>query len=164
MNKKEIYLSFLLLAIAFVILLLTLLPYQPDDKIPSSSKITPIPSLTPKPTLSPVIILSPDISKPLKSPQKIVGLVDKSWVFEGSFPLELFDSQYRSLFRGNAAAPNWLDDDSKYTNFSATLKFITKKESGFLMIKNDNSSGMPQNDKSITIPVFLNIQYTNNEK
>jgi hypothetical protein len=155
MNKKEIYLSFLLLAVAFVVLLLTLLPYRPDVKITGAPPSPPPPSVTPKPSLSPVIILSPDISKPLKSPQKIIGLVDKTWVFEGSFPLELFDNQYRSLFKGNAAAPNWLDEDSKYTNFSATLKFITKKQSGFLMIKNDNPSGLPQNDKSLTIPVVF---------
>ena len=155
MNKKEIYLSFLLLAVAFVVLLLTLLPYRPDTKVPGLPKIPPTPSVTPVPSLSPIIILSPDISQSLKSPQKIVGLIDKTWVFEGSFPLELFDNQYRSLFKGNAAAPNWLDDDSKYTNFSATLNFITKKQTGFLMIKNDNPSGIPQNDKSLTIPVVF---------
>ena len=155
MNKKEIYLSVLLLAIAFVVLLVTLYPYRPDPSISSTSKIPFTPTVTPIPSLSPVVILSPNLTLPLKSPQKIIGLIDKSWVFEASFPLELFDSQLRSLFRGTASAPNWLDKDSTYTDFSANIKFSTKKPNGFLLIKNDNPSGIPENNKSIQIPVIF---------
>lgn len=155
MNKKEIYLSVFLLAVAFVILLLTLFPYRPDLVITNNPKVPPIPSVTPLPSASPVIILSPNISEALKSPQKIIGLIDKSWVFEGSFPVELFDSQYRSLVKVTGLAPNWLEDDSKYTNFTATLNFSTNQTNGYLKFKNDNPSGLPQNNKYIDIPVFF---------
>lgn len=156
MNKKEIYLSFFLFAVAFVVLLVTLYPYRPysfDEK--STTIVIKTPTLTPIPSASPVIIFSPNLSLPLKSPQKIIGMIDKSWVFEASFPLELFDSQHKSLYKGTASAPNWLDEDSKYTDFTANLKFTTTLENGFLKINNDNPSGLSQNEKSILIPVKL---------
>jgi hypothetical protein len=155
MKKVEIYISFILLSLAFVILLITLYPYRPT---PSSLSVAKIPTITPTPSLSPVISLSPNISTPLSSPQKIIGLIDKSWVFEAAFPIELFNSQNKNLFQGSASAPDWLEGTSTFTQFSATLKFSTTDKSGYLKIKNDNPSGLPQNDKSISIPVIFSLK------
>lgn len=157
MKKAEIYISFILLSLAFVILLVTLYPYRRDTaSLPPP--INKIPSITPTPSPSPVVILSPNLFSPLKSPQKIIGLIERSWVFEATFPVELFDNQNRSLFQGNASAPNWLSDQEKYTDFSATLKFSTKSKNGYLKIQNDNPSGIPQNNKSIIIPVIFSLK------
>ncbi|HWS48489.1 MAG TPA: hypothetical protein VN174_00380 [Candidatus Methanoperedens sp.] len=152
MNKKEIYLSLTLLALAFVILLTTLLPYHRENPTPSPSIISQ-PSAIPTPSFSPIIILSPNISKPLTSPLKLIGLIDKSWVFEGSFPIELLDNQNKSLFKSTASAPNWLEEESKYTSFMAVFNFVTYSPSGFVQVKNSNPSGLPENDKRVTIPV-----------
>ncbi|MFA5025566.1 MAG: Gmad2 immunoglobulin-like domain-containing protein [Candidatus Shapirobacteria bacterium] len=153
MKKVEIYISFILLSIAFVILLATLYPYRQTNV--SNSTLTETPGIVePTPRSSPVVILSPDISKPLLSPQKIIGLIDKSWVFEGSFPLELFDNQDKIIYQGKASAPNWIEDTDKFTTFTANLVFKTTSKSGFLKIKNDNPSGLPQNNKSLIIPII----------
>jgi hypothetical protein len=152
MKKVEIYISFILLSLAFVILLITLYPYRP---VVSSDSIVKISTITPTPSSSPVVILSPNLSLPLESPQKIIGLIDKSWVFEAAFPIELFNSQNKNLFQGQASAPDWLENSGKFTQFSATLNFSTTDKSGFLKIKNDNPSALPQNDKSIQIPVIF---------
>ncbi len=160
MKKTEIYISFILLSLAFVVLLLTLYPYRRESTL-LQQQVKVIPTVTVIPTNSPVIILSPNLSQPFKSPQRIVGLIDKSWVFEGSFPIKLFDSQNKILFDGIASAPNWLEGEEKLTDFSATLKFSTTSLRGYLKIKNDNPSGLPQNDKNFNIPIIFSIQ---NEK
>jgi len=157
MNKKEIYLSFTLLALAFVILLTTLLPYHQENSIPNPNLVAN-PSPIPTPSFSPLIILSPDITKPLTSPLKLTGLIDKSWVFEGSFPIELLDNQNRSLSKSTATAPNWLEEESKYTSFMAVFNFITQSQNGFIEVKNSNPSGLPINDKSFSIPITFSTQ------
>ncbi|HBP51496.1 MAG: hypothetical protein US68_C0010G0095 [Candidatus Shapirobacteria bacterium GW2011_GWE1_38_10] len=101
----------------------------------------------------PVIVSSPNLSQSIKSPVTISGKIDRSWVFEGSFPVELLDSNGKSIFKGNATVPNWTETLDKYADFSLDLKYTTKLSTGTLIIKNDNPSGLPENDKSYKIPI-----------
>jgi hypothetical protein len=153
MKKVEIYISFILLSLAFVILLATLYPYRRPD-LPKNI-VNKIPTITPIPSISPVVILSPNLTLPLKSPQKIIGLVNRSWVFEAAFPIELFSAKNKSLYQGSASVPNWSEGSDKFIQFSAILNFSTPEKTGYLKINNDNPSGLPQNDKSIQIPVIF---------
>jgi len=107
------------------------------------------------PTSKPVTISSPDLSKGIKSPLILKGQIDPSWVFEASFPIELFDNQGMSLFSGTASAPNWTESNSNSVEFTATIKFSTTAPSGILKIKNDSPSGLPENDKAFEIPVIF---------
>lgn len=109
------------------------------------------------PVSTPVVISSPDFSQTVKSPIKIIGKIDRSWVFEGSFPIELLDDQGISLFKGIASVPNWTDGTEKFVEFSITIKFSTKTSSGELIFNNDNPSGLSENSKEFKIPViFIN--------
>jgi len=107
------------------------------------------------PVSSPVIISSPDLLQSVKSPITLIGKIDRSWVFEASFPIELFDNQNKSLYVGTASVPNWTEGDNQFIDFTANIKFSTTTKSGILEIRNDNPSGMPENDKSISIPVIF---------
>ena len=101
----------------------------------------------------PVIISSPDLSQSVKSPLTLSGQIDPSWIFEASFPIELFDNQGKSLFKGFASVPSWTDGNSNLVDFTATVKFSTTTTSGTLEIRNDNPSGLSENSKSFKIPV-----------
>lgn len=107
------------------------------------------------PLLQPVVISSPDLSQAIKSPLTLKGQIDPSWVFEASFPIELFDNQNKSLYVGTASVPNWTEGDNQFIDFTAIIKFSTTAASGILEIRNDNPSGLPENDKSISIPVIF---------
>jgi len=100
-----------------------------------------------------VIISSPDLSQSVKSPLTLSGQIDPSWIFEASFPIELFDNQGKSLFKGFASVPSWTDGNSNLVDFTATVKFSTTTTSGTLEIRNDNPSGLSENSKSFKIPV-----------
>lgn len=105
------------------------------------------------PVSDPITISSPDLSQAIKSPLMLKGKIDPSWVFEASFPIELFDNQGKSLFKGVALAPNWTDSNGNLVEFTATIKFSTTASSGILEIRNDNPSGLPENSKIFEIPV-----------
>lgn len=87
------------------------------------------------------------------SPIKITGEARGSWYFEGSFTAELFDSNSSSLGSTQVTAQSaWTTEN--FVPFLGNLTFsspATKK--GSLIIKNSNPSGLPENEKQITIPV-----------
>lgn len=111
-----------------------------------------------------VYISSPDLSQTIKSPLTLKGKIDPSWVFEASFPIQLFDDQGKSLFKGAASVPNWTDNNGNLVDFTATIKFSTTTTSGILEIKNDNPSGLPENSKIFEIPVIFSPSDQDNLK
>ena len=133
-------------ATAFVVLLITILAYQ----IPTPSpivKFEPTPTSIPTPTPLPVsnVVLSSSTS--------ISGKIDRSWVFEGSFPFEIIDSQGKIILEGIGSSPDWSDGDSFYVDFVINFKLTSKVNNGFLIVRNDNPSGLPQNNKSYKTPL-----------
>ena len=109
---------------------------------------------TPTPTSS------PDLTLPFKSPLTITGKIDRSWVFEGSFPVKLYDDQNKILFQTTGLAPHWTEGSGQFVDFTADLRFSTTAKTGFLVISNDNPSGLPQNSKSIKFPVIFSNSST----
>lgn len=103
----------------------------------------------------PLIISSPDFSQSLSSPFVVTGKVDPSWVFEASFPIELFDDQGNSLFLGTASVPKWTETGAAFADFTAKINFSTTATSGTLEFKKDNPSGLPENNQSFKIPVIF---------
>ena len=124
----------------------------------SSKNIVTIPTVTPVPKL--VTISSPDLTLPFKSPLTITGKIDRSWVFEGSFPVKLYDDQNKILFQTTGLAPHWTEGSGQFVDFTADLRFSTTAKTGFLVISNDNPSGLPQNSKSIKFPVIFSNSST----
>ena len=92
----------------------------------------------------------------LTSPYTLTGQVPGNWSFEASFPVELTDSQGKVLEKTPAHLNgNWMT--TAYVPFSVTLTFtpLTTAESGVLILRKDNPSGMSENDDQVTINVRL---------
>lgn len=89
----------------------------------------------------------------IKSPLKLTGELPGTWYFEANLPVSITDADGKVLVaKGAQATKDWTTTD--YVPFEVTLNFIKPKSStGFIVIKNDNPSGLPENDKTIKIPV-----------
>lgn len=120
---------------------------------------TPIPSVTPTPTVkarqrpTPNLYLANDS---ISSPVTIKGEVPPGWMFEGSFPVLLTDSDGVILYqtKGVEIIPgSWQSGEN--ASFSATLKFNTTKKEGLIVLKKDNPSGLSENDDSYSTSVKL---------
>ncbi|MDD5639602.1 MAG: GerMN domain-containing protein [Candidatus Pacebacteria bacterium] len=92
----------------------------------------------------------------IESPLIIKGSAKGSWFFEASFPIELIDKNNNVIAIGiGMAMANSLTED--FVPFEAKLEFMnSEKKEGFLVFKNDNPSGLPENEKQIKIPVVIN--------
>jgi len=85
-------------------------------------------------------------------PLVVTGSATGPWYFEASFPVKLLDSNGNVLAEAPAQAQgDWMTMD--FVPYIATLNFTTTDTSGTLVLRNDNPSGEPANDKSISIPV-----------
>jgi hypothetical protein len=104
-------------------------------------------------TSQPVVIYPSSNSK-VTNPLRIDGIVPAGWMFEGVFPIKLVDSYKNIIAQGQAKEKitgSWQSGES--VQFEATLNFTTSAKSGFLILENDNPSGLPENSKSFEIPV-----------
>ncbi|MCK9393602.1 MAG: GerMN domain-containing protein [Candidatus Paceibacterota bacterium] len=92
----------------------------------------------------------------IDSPLIIRGKARGSWFFEASFPIELIDNKNNVVATGVAmATANSLTED--FVPFESRMEFVNpEKRDGFLVLKNDNPSGLPENSKQIKIPVVIN--------
>ncbi|MBI3671699.1 hypothetical protein HY249_02810 [Candidatus Azambacteria bacterium] len=90
------------------------------------------------------------------NPLNIYGSARGKWYFEGSFPVSLTDDLGNVLGGGIAIAKgDWTSEN--FAPFEASLDF-KKPEStdkGFLILKKDNPSGLPENDDSLKIRIFF---------
>ncbi|MEK7614829.1 MAG: Gmad2 immunoglobulin-like domain-containing protein, partial [Patescibacteria group bacterium] len=76
------------------------------------------------------------------------------WYFEASFPVELQDKNGNVIAQGPAQAQgDWMTD--AYVPFEATLTFTKPAdgETGTLILRKDNPSGLPEHDDFVKIPV-----------
>ncbi len=103
--------------------------------------------------VSPVSIVQPVANSVVKSPLRVVGSAKGTWFFEGQMPIELRDNNNNSLANGVVKAQgNWMTEQP--VSFVGTLQFkVQGLESGFVIIKKDNPSGIVQDDEMVTIPV-----------
>lgn len=83
----------------------------------------------------------------------VEGEARGSWYFEASFPVELIDGNGKQLVIVPAQAKsNWMTTD--FVPFSVTLSFEKPTTAtGTLILRKDNPSGLPENDKELQIPV-----------
>lgn len=104
----------------------------------------------------PVVILDKLVpGNEVYSPLTITGQAKGSWFFEGSFPMQLRDSNGQVI--GTAvtkATKEWMTDTM--VPFTATLTFdASQTDPGELVFKRDNPSGMPQNDAEVRLGVLI---------
>lgn len=85
----------------------------------------------------------------------VTGSVSGGYFFEGNILVNILDSNKKLLKSGNGNAKGeWMT--SGPVGFDAVLDF-TKLPKGraYIEIHNDNASGLPENDKSILIPIII---------
>jgi hypothetical protein len=90
----------------------------------------------------------------VKNPIILMGKAKGSWFFEGSFPVELVyaPSKGYSIATRAQAEGDWATDD--FVEFGVTLDWPpTAEDTGYLILKKDNPSGLAENDAQIKIPI-----------
>lgn len=90
----------------------------------------------------------------ISSPLVINGSA-KDWYFEGSFVVKLLNDNDEILAQGSAQAQDdWMEDN--FVPFTVELVFDSKgAEKGRLVFEKSNPSGLPENTKSVSLPVLF---------
>jgi hypothetical protein len=104
-----------------------------------------------------IVVDSPKPNDVIKGPFAISGKA-KTWYFEGSFPVELVDSQNNKIAAGFAEAMgDWMTAD--YVPFeTGEINFLSYPKStttGFVVFKKDNPSDMRELDEEFRVPVII---------
>ncbi len=90
------------------------------------------------------------------TPIKVSGQALGSWFFEGSFPAEVTDAKGTVIGRGIIKSQsNWMTDS--FVNFIGEISYQNEPygTNGYVILKKDNPSGLPQNEASVTIPILF---------
>ena len=104
----------------------------------------------------PIVVKNIKDNQEVSSPVKIVGKAKGNWFFEGSFPIDLVDTNDNLIGSAIAKADgDWMTTD--YVNFTASLEYdkSTSSKHALLVLSKDNPSDNPDFDQSIFIPVIL---------
>ncbi len=91
----------------------------------------------------------------VQSPLVVKGEARGSWYFEASFPVKVLDAN--GIVLGQApvqAKGEWMTND--FVPFEGTVTFTTPAtETGTIIFQKDNPSGLPENDRSVSVPVYF---------
>ena len=149
----------ILIFLAFVAVALVLIYYLAVEK---ESKIADMPARAEKPGL--IKVESPFPDQKIKSPFVVKGEARGYWFFEASFPIILADWDGRIIAEHYAQAKGeWMTEN--YVPFEGALEFESPvfegadeshfSRRGFLILKKDNPSGLPENDDALEIQVWF---------
>ncbi|ELR71575.1 hypothetical protein C900_02490 [Fulvivirga imtechensis AK7] len=97
----------------------------------------------------------PQADSQVSSTVKVRGRARGMWFFEGEFPVVLKGEDNKPLAQASARAKgNWMMED--WVTFEADLIFhVSRSQPATLIFKKSNASGMPEHDRSYTVPLFL---------
>jgi len=100
-------------------------------------------------------ITNPMPNQVIESPLKVEGEARGTWFFEATFPVNLLDANGDVIASNPAKAQGeWMTQD--FVPFIAQLIFEKPAtDTGVLVLKKDNPSGLPENDASIEIPILF---------
>lgn len=101
--------------------------------------------------------LSVSPNQGISSPLNMTGQA-RLWYFEASFPIQVLDANGIVLGSGIAQAQgDWMTEN--FVPFKATIIFATSTtETGTLVLKKDNPSGLEKYNAHISIPIkFLTV-------
>lgn len=100
-------------------------------------------------------VASPGPGEMIQSPLMAQGEARGHWFFEASFPIHLLDGNGKELTVGIAQAQKeWMT--TEFVPFSTTMQFQKPQtETGTLVFKKDNPSGLPEHDDELRIPVLF---------
>ncbi len=125
--------------------------YISDDKAGVIYKLQYLPSA--KSNSQTIYNLNIATGQKIMSPVEIIGVSRGGWYFEGSFPVEVLDQTGKVIGGGIAqATKDWMTKDP--VPFKASVTFTKpNKESGSLVFKKDNPSGLLQYDDKFILPI-----------
>jgi hypothetical protein len=84
----------------------------------------------------------------------VLGQARGNWYFEASFPLEVRAEGGRVLVQMPVQAQgDWMT--TEFVPFSAHVTVSDYRGSATLVLHNDNASGLPEHDRSISIPIVI---------
>jgi len=117
-------------------------------------------------------VSQPRPNQTIASPLVIKGEARGNWYFEASFPVELLDENNNLVATAIAQAQSdWMVED--FVPFIAELNFaLPVGETGFLVLKKDNPSGLAEHADELRIPVkfkkpaetvAVNVYFSNNK-
>ena len=94
----------------------------------------------------------------IQSPLTSKGEARGYWFFEASFPVILTNWDGLIIAQGIATAKGeWMT--TEFVPFEATLQFIVDRNTysnrGFLILRKDNPSGLPEHDDALEIPIVF---------
>lgn len=127
--------------------------YISDDKAGVIYKVQYHPSTTAQDNSNLIQVNSPTNDQLITSPFTVTGKARGSWYFEASFPVILQDANGKILAQQPAQAKGeWMT--TEFVPFESVLTFEKPTtDTGTLILKKDNPSGLPENDAEISIPV-----------
>lgn len=138
----------------------TIVTPTPTDSMPVETDITVLPSVpaetVPTAVVEPMITVSaPSSNATIVSPLTVTGSARGTWYFEASFPIELWDASGNMLVQTHGQAQGeWMTEN--FVPFTSTLTWATTTAtSGTLILRRDNPSGLPEHDRSVSIPVLF---------
>ena len=90
------------------------------------------------------------ISSPIGIEGKVTG---GGWFFEASFPIQILDGDGKVIGGGaTQALDDWMSTGT--VRFSASINFTSPHyTTGTILFMNDNPSGLPKNQKTLSLPV-----------
>lgn len=102
-----------------------------------------------------IVVDSPKPGEAVGTSFSVIGKARGGWYFEASFPLQVLSSQGSLLKEMPVQADGeWMTES--FVPFSETVTLPPgTKGAAMLVLKNDNASGLPENDASISIPIYV---------
>lgn len=102
---------------------------------------------------SDISVVMPRPNDEISSPVEVSGMVKGTWFFEGSFPIHVYDESGAIIGTGLAGTKeDWMTEDM-IPFFSQILFENPGNGSGWIRLKKDNPSGLPEHDASEDILV-----------
>lgn len=84
----------------------------------------------------------------------ISGKARGGWYFEASFPYQILDANGAKIAEGPVqASGDWMTPE--FVPFTLSVTVPNYKGKATLVLKNDNPSGLPENDASVSIPIVI---------
>lgn len=122
------------------------------DKVLDPVKLPEVEEMSKEDSL--IKVSYPKLNDKITNPLVIKGEARGTYFFEASFPVILTNWDGLIIAEGIAQAEEeWMTED--FVPFTATVNFKKPEygERGFLILKKDNPSGLPEHDFAIEIPI-----------
>ncbi|HMO77993.1 MAG TPA: Gmad2 immunoglobulin-like domain-containing protein [Candidatus Paceibacterota bacterium] len=109
-----------------------------------------------------ITLTTPAPNTVVPNPMILQGEARGNWFFEASFPVTLTNWNGLIIADGIATAEGeWMTEE--FVPFSANLEYENPYKAGepdfmkrgFLILKKDNPSGLPENDDALEIPIYF---------